>query len=640
MILTAACPAIGAPSSAETVVLSSGWQLQDAARVSQLGAELSQPFFEPKNWLAATVPGTVLTSLVNDGIYPEPLYGENNRPDKIPDRLCRTDYWYRTVFKVPESYAGRKTWLNFDGINYAAQVWINGKEVGAIKGAFIRGLFDVSLDVTPGKEAALAVLISPQPHPGIPHEHTVLDGIGHNGGDTTMDGPTFLCTIGWDWIPAIRDRDTGIWQKVFLSATGPVVIKAPLVTTDLPLPRLDSSDVAVAATVENVTDQPEKGVLMGSFGDVSFEQDVELNPHDSKLVSFNPKTTPQLHVLNPRLWWPNGYGPQNLYTLHLGFKVNGTVSDAQDITFGIRKITYAVPDSPNLTLSVNGVPVFCRGGDWGMDEAMKRIPRERLEAQIRMHQIANLDMIRNWVGQSTGEDFYDLCDRYGILLWDEFFQPNPKAGPEPDDLDTYVANARDKILRFRNHPSIAIWCARNEGAPPPRIDAALRQLMTELEPTRLYQASSTAGRGVNSHGPYRWRPPAEYYTFTEAFKTEVGSVSIPTLESIHGMMPPKDWETINDDWAEHDLAKEPLRRGCLSPGARPALRQTRESRRFCSQGAVDELRGFPCHVRRPQCPAFPSMHRRAYLDEQSRATELCLAALSPRSGTQLRSLSR
>ena len=282
-----------------------------------------------------------------------------------------------------------------------------------------------------------------------------------------------------------------------------------------------------------------------------------MNPHGSKLVSFDPKTTPQLHVLNPKLWWPNGYGPQNLYTLHLSFKVNEAVSDARNITFGVRKIAYAVPDSPNLTLSVNGVPVFCRGGDWGMDEAMKRIPRERLEAQIRMHQAANLDMIRNWVGQSTGEDFYDLCDRYGILLWDEFFQPNPKAGPEPDDLDTYVANARDKILRFRNHPSIAIWCARNEGAPPPRIDAALRQLMTELEPTRLYQPSSTAGRGVSSHGPYRWRPPAEYYTFTEAFKTEVGSVSIPTLESIHGMMPPKDWETINDDWAEHDLAKSP-----------------------------------------------------------------------------------
>ena len=143
--------------------------------------------------------------------------------------------------------------------------------------------------------------------------------------------------------------------------------------------------------------------------------------------------------------------------------------------FGVRKITYSVPGTDTLTISVNGVPIFIRGGDWGLDEAMKRIPRERLDAQIHMHQLAHLNLIRNWVGQSTGEDFYELCDKYGILVWDEFFQPNPADGPDPTDLDTYVANVRDKVLRFRNHPSIALWCARNEGYPPPEIDAALRK---------------------------------------------------------------------------------------------------------------------------------------------------------------------
>jgi hypothetical protein len=140
-------------------------------------------------------------------------------------------------------------------------------------------------------------------------------------------------------------------------------------------------------------------------------------------------------------------------------------------------------------------------------------------------------------------------------VWDEFFQPNPSDGPDPDDFDTYMANVRDKILRFRNHASIVLWCARNEGYPPKKIDDALRVLMTELEPTRLYQANSADGRGVNSHGPYHWRTPREFYVYDEAFKTEIGSVSVPTLESIHGMMPEKDWETINDDWAEHDFAK-------------------------------------------------------------------------------------
>lgn len=536
------------------MVLESGWQLQDIAKVTATGADISQASFQPEKWYPATVPGTVLTTLVNNGVYPEPLYGENNRPNLIPDTLCRTSYWYRTTFTVPAGYAGRDIWLNFDGINYTAEIWVNGKDIGPIKGAFSRGIFDISSVVTPGKDAVVAVLVTPQPHPGKPHEHTLASGMGGNGGITAIDGATFLCTLGWDWIPAIRDRDTGIWQKVFLSASGPVLVKDPLITTDLPLPSLDSADVAVAATLQNVSDQPQKGILKGTFGDVSFQQAVTLDPNSSQQVSVDPKSQPSLHVVNPRLWWPNGYGPQNLYTLHLSFEVNGDVSDQHDISFGIRKLTYTVPDSENLTLSVNGVRILCKGGDWGMDEAMKRNPRERLEAQIRMHQIANYTMIRNWVGQSTSQDFYDMCDKYGILLWDEFFQPNPGDGPNVTDIDTYIANIREKILRFRNHPSIAVWCARNEGYPPKEIDDHLRVLMTELEPTRHYQPSSTAGRGVNSGGPYNWRPPREFYDFGEAFKTEIGSVSIPTLESIQGMMPQKDWEQINDDWAEHDFA--------------------------------------------------------------------------------------
>ena len=547
----------GLITGANPTCISSNWQLQAASKITQPADAISQADFTADGWLPATVPGTVLTSLVNDRIYPEPLYGENNRPDKIPESLSRESWWYRTTFIVPDNYVGKKIWLNFDGINYSADIWVNGRMVGTMHGAFERGWVDISTNASPGKTATLAVLVRPQPHPGNPHEHTLANGMGRNGGITASDGPTFLCAIGWDWIPAIRDRDSGIWQKVFLSATGPVIIKDPLVTSDLPLPKLDTADLTVQATVENVSDEPQNGILRGTIGDVAFNAPVQLPARSSQILSFDAKNMPQLHIKHPRLWWPNGYGEQNLYSLKMRFEVAGAVSDEQSTAFGIRKITYSVPDSKNLTLSVNGVRIFCKGGDWGMDEAMKRIPRERLEAQIRMHQLANYNLIRNWVGQSTGEDFYELCDQYGLLLWDEFFQPNPSDGPNPQDIDTYLANVREKILRYRNHPSIAVWCARNEGYPPKTIDAALQKLMAELEPKRLYQPSSTAGHGVYSHGPYCWRTPREYYSFAtnDIFKTEIGSVSIPTLESIHGMMPEKDWNTINDDWAEHDLAK-------------------------------------------------------------------------------------
>ncbi len=555
-----------AASAPQPVTIEGGWRLQDVAKAPQPGAEVASAKFDARGWYAAIVPGTVLTSLVNDGVYPEPLYGENDRPEIIPESLCHTSYWYRTVIRVPRSYQNHRVWLNFDGINYAAEVWVNGAKVGTVRGAFIRGNFDITVLVKPGKLAVVAVLVAPQPHPGVPHEHTLRDGVGPNGGISAIDGPTFLSTIGWDWLNAVRDRDTGLWQKVFLSATGPVVLKNPLVETDLPLPRTDSSDVTVQATVENVSDAPETGVVQGTIEKIFFERQVTLAPRSTQTIVFDANNTPALYIDHPRLWWPNGYGAQAMYRLHLAFRIGGSASDAEDIDFGIRKITYSVPGTDTLTISVNGVPIFIRGGDWGLDEARKRIPRERLDAEIHLHQQAHLNLIRNWVGQSTGEDFYELCDKYGILVWDEFFQPNPGDGPDPTDLDTYIANVRDKVLRFRNHPSIALWCGRNEGYPPPAIDAALRKVLAEIEPTRRYQPSSTDGAGVRSGGPYFWRAPREYYTIgDDYFKTETGSMSVPTLESIHGMMPQKDWETIDDDWAAHDMAKG-NQHGDLYPG--------------------------------------------------------------------------
>ncbi|MGA9392101.1 MAG: sugar-binding domain-containing protein, partial [Candidatus Sulfotelmatobacter sp.] len=539
--------------------------MQDSTKVAASAPIISTTSFDPQGWYAATVPGTVLTTLVNNGVYPDPLYGENMRA--IPESLNKTSYWYRTTFTVPAAYKGRHTWLHFGGINYSAQIWVNGHQAGTMRGAFIRGDFDISEFVRPGRRAALAVLVTPQPHPGIPHEHDVANGVGKNGGETAIDGPTFLSTIGWDWLPAVRDRDTGIWLPVTMDATGPVIVKDPFITADLSASH-QNADLSLSTTLENKSPKPTTGTLTGVIQlqnprgqslqneQITFHKSVTIAANGTIGIALDSKSTPELHISNPKLWWPNGYGPQNLYTLTVRFDV-GAKSKTSDIAtrqFGIRKIEYQVADSENLTLSVNGVRVMARGGNWGLDEAMKRISRERLDAQFHMHALANLNIIRNWVGQSTSPDFYDMADKYGILLWDEFFQPNPNDGPDPTDIATYLANVTDKVVRYRNHPSIAVWCARNEGYPPKELDDTLKTLMIRLDPTRLYQSNSADGRGVSSHGPYYWRSPRFFYAFNESFKTETGSVSIPTIESIQGMMPQKDWETINDDWAQHDMA--------------------------------------------------------------------------------------
>ncbi|KGO86568.1 glycoside hydrolase [Flavobacterium rivuli WB 3.3-2 = DSM 21788] len=537
------------------VTLTNGWQLQDIAKVQDSGEKISTLDYKANNWYTATVPGTVLTSLVNNKVYPDPMYGENNRPEIISEYLCHTSYWYKTKVTVPKSYDGKAIWLNFDGVNYEATIYVNGKKAGTIKGAFARGVFNITPFVTAGKEAAIAVLIAPQPNPGISHEHNIATGMGKNGLYSSYDGPTFLCSIGWDWIPAIRDRNSGIWQKVFLSATDAVSIKDPFVVTDLPLPATDKAAIKIETTLQNNTNASQTGVLKGSIGNVTFQQNVTVPANTLSIVYFTPEAFKQLNFKNPKLWWPNGYGRQDLYNLKLSFELNGKVSDERELKFGIREYEYAVPSSEFLTISVNGVQVICKGGNWGMDDAMKRVTPERLEAQIKMHQQANYTMIRNWVGQSTNEMLYDLCDKYGLMIWDEFFQANPGDGPNPADVDLYLYNVQEKILRYRTHPSIAVWCARNEGFPPKKIDDALKIMLGKLDTSRLYQASSTDGKGVRSHGPYSWRKPEEFYTIEEAFKTETGTMSIPTLESVQGMMPQKDWEEINDDWAQHDFAK-------------------------------------------------------------------------------------
>jgi len=614
--LRAAVPPARPTALPASIALTSGWLMQDAANVDATDDAIStvgfspriyapQPYLAPSTaaanpaadpghngdarplhssawtqapgpsshaWYRATVPGTVLSTLVDNHVYPEPLYGENNRPNIIPESLCRTSYWYRTEIDVPRDYAGRRVWLTFDGINYMADVWINGRRIGDIRGAFARGRFEITPLVTAGRRAAVAVLIKPPPTPADPLEQTQQWGLGLNGGVMSHDGPTFVAAQGWDWMPAIRDRNIGIWQRVTLSASGPVVLRDPSVTTSLPLPRTDAADVSIDVPIDNVSGAPVSGVVSGTLGEIAFRSaPLTLDAGASAVVTLTPASTPQLHIDRPRLWWPNGFGDPSLYATHLEFDVGKDVSDAVDFNVGIRQIAYRLGDRDDLALVVNGVPVFAKGGNWGMDEAMKRAPRARLDVEMRLHRDAHFTIVRNWVGQSTSEDFYDLADRDGLLVWDEFFQPAAglDSGRERGetgerdltDPELYLANAREKILRFRNHPSIALWCGRNEGAPSPSAVAdGLEKMMAELDPARAYQPDSDAGHGVRSGGPYAWQPPLGYYAEGRGapltpFKTEIGSVSIPTLDTIRAMMPQEDADHFpNDDWAEHDFA--------------------------------------------------------------------------------------
>jgi beta-galactosidase/beta-glucuronidase len=255
----------------------------------------------------ATVPGTILTSLVNCGIYPDPLFGVNNL--SIPDTLCRTDWWYRTILPLPVGSSGKNLQLLFNGINYSAEIWFNGVLVGNMRGAFMRGAFDITPFIRKNGDNVLAIHILPPPNPGIPHEE-FRGEIGANGGVHCYDGPAFICTEGWDWIPGIRDRNMGIWQDVRLRVTSSASLFNPQVITDLPLPDTTKAVLTIKTMVCNNSSEIQTYTVKGEIESVHFEKNITLKPNEKRLVEFTPSEFEQLNFKNPRLWWPNGYGRQ------------------------------------------------------------------------------------------------------------------------------------------------------------------------------------------------------------------------------------------------------------------------------------------------------------------------------------------
>lgn len=596
-------------SGAGSWTLAGGWRLASAPDLHGAdGAAISRSGYDARAWLAATVPGTVLTTLVDRGVYPDPAYGLNNLA--IPENLSRHDWWYRTELDAPAELAGRRTELVFEGVNYAAEVWLDGARLGSTTGAFIRGRFDVTGRLKPGERNVLAVRVSPPPHPGIPQEQSVVAGPGENGGAMMLDGPTFVATEGWDWIPGVRDRNIGVWQAVRLHATGAVRLGDPQVVTTLPLPDRSRADVAVTAELVNLSSAPVTGELSAAFDDVRVAKTVTLAPGVTK-VALTPAEFAGLRVAHPRLWWPNGYGEPALHDLRLAFTAGGAVSDEARLRFGMREITYELsafdaagrlkrvefdpaksggrrlidgshegihdagkafavslspgaqgapglkllpddPLSPFLVVRVNGERIAIRGGAWGMDDFMKRVGRDRLEPYFRLNRDAHMNILRNWVGQDTEEALYDLADQYGILVWNDFWESTQNYNAEAQDPQLFLRNAADVVSRFRNHPSVMVWIGRNEGVPQPILNEGLEKITRELDGTRYYAGGSNR-INLQDSGPYKFRPEADYFTtLSKGYAVEVGIASFSTLESFKAAIAPADRWPVSDAWAYHD----------------------------------------------------------------------------------------
>jgi Glycosyl hydrolase 2 galactose-binding domain-like/Exo-beta-D-glucosaminidase Ig-fold domain/Glycosyl hydrolases family 2/NedA-like, galactose-binding domain len=535
------------------------WRLQRDSLVAADGETLSKPGFNDKDWVAATVPGTALVSYLNVGAIPDPNYGENQL--MVSDSFFYADFWYRNEFAAPALARAKRTWLNFDGINWKADVYLNGTKLGRIEGGFMRGRFDVTEQMLPGQPNTLAVRVEKNTTPGSVKQKT-FETTGKNGGALGTDNPTYHASIGWDWIPTIRGRDTGIWDDVYLTFSGPVTIENPFVSTTLPLPDTSRASVIMQVDLVNHGAKPMKGVLRGRFGEVKFERKVRLDASAKQTVNLDPKSHPELLLDNPKLWWPAGYGEPYLYDVELEFEgPHRELSERKAFKVGVRQMTYSEKGGA-LKIWVNGRRFIARGGNWGFSESMLRYRAREFDAAARYHREMNFTMIRNWVCQTGEDEFYQACDRNGIMVWQDFWLANPWDGPDPDDDQMFLRNTRDVILRIRNHPSIGLYCGRNEGFPPPPLEKGITQAIKELHPD-IHYIPSSADNVVSGHGPYSALPRSFYFRFGADPKlhSEMGMPNIPTMESVRLMIPAKQLWPQGLAWGLHDFCLEGAQRG-------------------------------------------------------------------------------
>ncbi len=521
----------------------SPWRVARAPEVPEDGEVLSGPY-DDSAWLPAQVPGTALVSWQRAGAVPEMDVGDGQF--QISDAYFLTDYWYRREFSAPPGEG--RIWLRLRQVNWKAEVWLNGTLLGRVEGAFLRGKWDVT-ELIRTERNCLAIRVFTNRTPGPIKVHT-RETAGPNGGPLGADNPTIHAAAGWDWMPTVRGRNVGLIGPVELFRTpGRVLAEDAWVKTKLS-PARDRALLTVSAVLHNYGEEAVPASFAGRIepGGLPFRSEsILLQPGEERELSA------ELTLENPRLWWPNTYGEPFLYTCDLTALAGEAVSGEDRFPFGVRELRWT-EDWP-LKLYCNGVRIVCRGGNWGMDDALLRCGPEDYDIRVRFHRDLNFTMIRNWVGMVGSEDFYSACDRYGILIWDDFWLANPVDGPDPEDGAMFLRNAEDKLRRVRRHPSVALYCGRNEGFPPEELDTGIRDLCAARDGTRPY-LSHSALRPVSGFGPYHSAGPEYYFGHTyHTLHSERGMMNIPSLETMEYMLGTEHRWPIDEVWALHDFCR-------------------------------------------------------------------------------------
>jgi exo-1,4-beta-D-glucosaminidase len=539
--------------------LREGWRVQTACKLQAVSESISAEGFSAQDWLQTTVPSTVLAAQVAAGVFPDPYFGLNLR--QIPgtdypigrifanlpmsqDSPYRCGWWYRTEFTAPAaSQKEARFWLHFAGINYRAEIWLNGHKIAdssQVAGAYRTYDFDVTEFLKPGKTNVLAV-------------------------------ETFAPTeknlgINWvDWNPAPPDKDMGLTGAVDLISTGSVTVRSPLAVTHFLDQALDTAGLTVYAELHSASDHTVKGLVSGTAAEVRFEQPVELTPHEDREIIFTPQQFPQLKIHNPKPWWPRQMGEPHLERLTLSFSVKGQITDEQSVDFGFREITSELTASGSRLFRVNGKPLLIRGAGWSQDMLL-RSDDKRLRDQFRLVRDLNLNTIR-LEGKLGTDEFFQLADQQGILVmlgwcccdhWEHWKDWTP------EDLSIATASLHAQMLRLRHHASLLVWLNGSDGPPPADVERAYLKVesVTHWPNPVLSSASAapttvTGASGVKMTGPYDYVAPSYWYVDRQhggayGFNTETSpGPAIPSLASRRKFLPDPDAWPPSAAWSYH-----------------------------------------------------------------------------------------
>jgi len=557
LLIVLALPAV---LEAGTVTpLREGWRLQSACKLQATGDSITAEGFAVEGWLKALVPSTVLASQAAAGAVPDPYFGANLRElpgtgypigknfSNLPmpeDSPYRCGWWYRTEFVAPAGKENnRRSWLHFGGINYRADLWLNGHKIAdstKVAGAYRTYDFDVTDFLKSGEKNVLAV-------------------------ETFAPSEKDL-GINWvDWNPCPPDKDMGLWGAVDLVTTGAITVRSPMAVTHFHDNNLSSADLTVYAELHNAADHAVKGMASGSAAGVRFEQSVELTPHEDRTIVFTPEQFPQLRIRDPKPWWPYQMGQPHLERLTMSFTVQGQVTDEQSVEFGIREITSELTANGSRLFRVNGKPILIRGAGWSQDMLL-RSDESRLRDQFHLVRDMNLNTIR-LEGKLETEDFFHLADQQGILVmlgWCCCDQWEHWKDWTPENLTVATASLRSQLLRLRQHASLLVWLNGSDNPPPADVESAYLKVESEVHwPNPVISSASakpttvTGDSGVKMTGPYDYVAPSYWYVDQHhggafGFNTETSpGPAILSLASREKFLPdPQAWPAT-PTWSLH-----------------------------------------------------------------------------------------